>query len=171
MLNTAIKTFRKEVARETGSSEQPTTTGFRDYAANRIKIAVSVRAIAKSLNSDIPAEEEIVGDLGLAKGQLKFVTQYLFQTGKVTDGGMSCLGRAKKGVQKKFANAIDQVLHHVFQDDLFHKIADLNGLDDVDEVKSVYEMLLFKRYFTLDGLPYAPSSGESSMVMLQKELV
>jgi len=29
---------------------------------------------------------------------------------------------------------------------------------------------MFRRYFTLDGLPYTPSSGEASMVLLQKEL-
>jgi predicted ATPase len=170
MLNTAIKTFRKEIARETGSSAKPTTTGFRDYAENRIKIAVSVRAIAESLNSKIPTEEEIVGDLGSGKGQLKFLTQYLFQTGKVVDRDISPLGKAKKKVQKDFANAVREVLKHVFQDDLFHYLAELNGVDDVDEVRSVWEMLLFKRYFTLDGLPYTPSSGEASMVMLQKEL-
>lgn len=170
MLNTAIKTFRKEVARETGSFPKPTTTGFRDYAANRIKIAVSVRAIAKSLNSSIPIEEKIVGDLGSGKGELKFLTQYLFQTGKVVDKEIAPLGKARKKVQKDFAIAVREVLVHVFQDDLFHKIAELNEVEDVDEVKSVWQMLLFKRYFTLDGLPYTPSSGEASMLMLQMEL-
>jgi predicted ATPase len=170
MLNSAIETFRREVARETGSSAKPTTTGFRDYAENRIKIAVSAREVVRSLTSPISNEEEIVGDLGSGKGQLTFLTQYLFQTGKVIDSGMTPLGKAKKTVQKNFANAVVAVLKHVFKDDLFHKIAELNGVEDVDEVKSVWEMLLFKRYFTLDGLPYTPSSGEASMVMLQKEL-
>ena len=170
MLNSAIKTFRTDVARKTGSPAKPTTTGFRDYAENRIKIAVSARAITNSLTSPIPNEEQIVGDLGSGKGQLKFLTQYLFQTGKITDSGMSYLGGAKKAVQKKFANAVGAVQRHVFEDDLFHKIAEFNEVEDIDDVKTVYEMLLFKRYFILDGMPYTPSSGESSMVMLQKEL-
>src|SRR3989344_591122 len=106
LLNSAIKTFRIEVARKTGSPAKPSTTGFRDYAMNRINIAASVRAIGKLL----------------------------------------------------------------FEDDLFHYVSEFNATEDVDEVKTVYELLLFKRYFTLDGLPYTPSSGEASMVMLQKEL-
>lgn len=170
LLNSAIKTFRNEVERKTGLRAKPITTGFRDYAMNRIEIAASVRAICKSLKSAIANDEEIVGDLGSGKGELKFVTRYLFQDGTVTDGEMSSLTSVKKGVQKKFVNALREVGKHVFQDDLFHYVSEFNGVDDVDEVKTVNELLLFKRYFTLDGMPYAPSSGEASMVMLQKEL-
>jgi predicted ATPase len=170
LLNSAIKTFRDEVERKTGLRAKPTTTGFRDYAMNRIKTAASIRAIDKSLKSPIANDEEIVGDLGSGKGELKFVTQYLFQDGTVTDGEMSSLTSVKKGVQKKFVNALREVGKHVFQDDLFHYVSELNGIEDLDEVKTVNELLLFKRYFTLDGLPYTPSSGEASMVMLQKEL-
>lgn len=170
LLNSAIKTFRIEVQRKTGSPAKPTTTGFRDYAMNRIKIAASIRAIDKNIEFAISNEEEIVGDLGSGKGELKFVTQFRFQDGNVTDGEMSSLKNVKKGVQKKFVNALRNVGKHVFEDDLFHYVSEFNATEDVDEVKTVHELLLFKRYFTLDGLPYTPSSGEASMVMLQKEL-
>lgn len=170
LLNSAIKTFRIEVARKTGSPAKPSTTGFRDYAMNRIKIAASVRAIGKSLGSVIKNEEETVGDLGSGKGKLTFVTQFLFQNGNVTDGELSSLTNVKKGVQKKFVNSLREIGKHLFEDDLFHYVSEFNATEDVDEVKTVYELLLFKRYFTLDGLPYTPSSGEASMVMLQKEL-
>lgn len=170
LLNSAIKTFRVEVERKTGSPAKPTTTGFRDYAMNRLKIAASVRAISKSLNSAIANEEEIVGDLGSGKGELKFVTRFFFQDGGVTDGEALSLTSVKKGVQKKVVNALLDVGKHVFQDDLFHHVSELNATDGIDEVTTVLELLLFKRYFTLNDLPYTPSSGEASMVMLQKEL-
>lgn len=169
-LNSAIKTFRTEVARKTGFPAKPTTTGFHNYAMNRIRIAASIRAIDKSLTTAIANEEEVVGNLGSGKGELKFVTQFHFQDGKVTDGAMSSLTSVKKGVQKKFANALREVYRHVFEDDLFHHLSEFNAIEDIDEVKTVLELLLFKRYFTLDGLPYTPSTGEASMVMLQKEL-
>lgn len=169
-LNSAIKTFRKEVERKTGSPQKPTTTGFRDYAMNRIKIAASIRAIDNSIKSAIQNEEENVGDLGSGKGELKYVTQFLFQNGNVTDGEMLSLSGVKKGVQKNFVNALREVGKHVYQDDLFHHVSEFNATEGIDEVKTVHELLLFKRYFTLDDLPYTPSSGEASMVMLQKEL-
>ncbi|WP_431110167.1 hypothetical protein [Variovorax paradoxus] len=170
LLNSAIKTFRSEVERKTGSPAKPITTGFRDYAMNRIKIAVSIRDIEKSLRSAIANEEEIVGNLGSGKGELKFVTQFLFQDGRVTDGEMSSVTSVKKSVQKKFVNSLLEVSKHAFDDDLFHYLSEFNAIEGVDEVKTAYELLLFKRYFTLDGMPYTPSSGEASMVMLQKEL-
>lgn len=169
-LNSAIKAFRLEVERKTGTPAKPTTTGFRDYALNRIKIAASIKAIGRSLRTPIPSQEEVVGDLGSGKGELKFVTQFNFQDGGITDSSMYSLTSVKKGVQKKFVNALREVSKHVFNDDLFQHIADLNATEDVEEVTTVNELLMLKRYFTLNGLPYTPSSGEASMVMLQKEL-
>jgi predicted ATPase len=170
LLNSAIAKFRKEVERKTGTPAKPTTTGFRDYAMNRIQVAVSGLEILKNLKAAIPNDEEIVGDLGSGKGQLKFVTRYVFQDGSVTDGELSSITGVKKGLQKKFANALRDVVKRSFQDDLFKFVSDLNDIEDVQDVSTVYELLMFKRYFTLDGLPYEPSNGEASMVMLQKEL-
>ena len=169
-LNSAIAKFRREVERKTGSPAKPTTTGFRDYAMNRIRIAVSARSILKSLRTTIPNDEEIVGDLGSGKGELRFVTEYVFQDGNITDGELLSITSVKKGLQKKFSNALREVFMHAFQDDLFKFVSNLNDIEDIEDVKTVYELLMFKRYFTLDGLPYRPSSGEASMVMLQKEL-
>lgn len=169
-LNSAIAKFRKEVERKTGTPAKPTTTGFREYAMNRIQVAVSGLAILNSLRADIPKDEEIVGDLGSGKGELKFVTQYRFQDGNVTDGELLSITSVKKGLQKRFANAVREVVKRSFQDDLFKFVSDLNDIEDVEDVSTVYELLMFKRYFTLDGYPYEPSSGEASMVMLQKEL-
>ncbi|WP_035207388.1 PHP domain-containing protein [Paracidovorax oryzae] len=169
-LNSAIAKFRKEIERKTGTPAKPTTTGFREYAMNRIQVAVNGRAILKSLKTAIPNDEEVVGDLGSGKGELKYVTRYLFQDGNVTDGQLFSITSVKKGLQKRFANAVRDVVDRSFQDDLFKFVSDLNDIEGVEDVSTVYELLMFKRYFTLDGLPYDPSSGEASMVMLQKEL-
>ena len=170
LLNSAIKSFRKEIHRNTGSPAKPTTTGFRDYALNRIKIGINARDVLRAAVTNIPSQEEDVGDLGSGKGSLKFVTELVLQNGNVTDGEMFSLSGVKKGVQKKFMSSVRDVVKHAFQDDLFHYISELNSVEDAEGIKTVFELLLFKRYFTLDDFPYTPSSGESSMVMLQKEL-
>jgi ABC-type cobalamin/Fe3+-siderophores transport system ATPase subunit len=170
LLNSAIKSFRKEVHRKTGSPAKPITTGFREYALNRIKIGVNARDILQAANTQIPSQEEDVGDLGSSKGRLKYVTERVLQNGKVTDGEMLSHSVVKKAAQKKFMSRIRDVVEHAFQDDLFHHVSELNSVEDAEHIKTVFELLLFKRYFTLDDFPYTPSSGESSMVMLQKEL-
>jgi len=114
--------------------------------------------------------KEHVGSLGSNKGELEFRTEFEFQTGGVTDRLLTSLTGAKKGTQKKFTGCVRKILGHAYADDLFQHITELNQIEDVEDIKTVYELLLFKRYFALDGMRYSPSSGEASMVMLQKEL-
>ena len=169
-LNSAIKTFRREVERKTGAPAKPTTTGFRNFAINRIKIEFNTAEILKSVDTKIPIFTEPVGSLGANKGELEFRTEFEFQTGNITDSSLSSLSGVKKGTQKKFINCVRNIMRHAYDGDLFQHISELNEIEDVEDIKTVHELLLFKRYFALDGVRYSPSSGEASMVMLQKEL-
>ncbi|HET7306397.1 MAG TPA: hypothetical protein VFK24_01065 [Gammaproteobacteria bacterium] len=170
LLNSAIKTFRSEVARKTGMPAKPTTTGFRDYAMNRIKVELNAAEIIKGVDTELPTQIEHIGSLGPSKGLLQLRTEFRFQKGSITDGALSSLTGVKKGSQKKFVNSVRKILQCAYADDLFQHVSDLNDIEDIETINTVYELLLFKRYFALDGNPYSPSSGESSMVMLQKEL-
>jgi predicted ATPase len=170
LLNSAIRAFRGAVARKTGTPAKPTTTGFRDYAMNRVKIEVNAGKIVTSVDTEIPMQTELVGSLGSNKGDLQFQTEFTFQRGAITDSALSSLTGVKKGTQKGFVNCVRNILKHAYAEDLFQHISELNRIEDVEGINTVYELLLFKRYFALDELPYSPSSGEASMVMLQKEL-
>lgn len=170
LLNSAIKTFRKEIERKTGKPAKPTTPGFRDYAMNRMMVEVNAAEIIKNVTKEIPRQTELVGNLGSNKGDLQFLTEFKFQSGAISDGALSSLTGVNKKPQKKFVNCVRNILKHAYADDLFQHISELNSIEDVEDIKTVYELLLFNRYFALDGQPYAPSSGEASMVMLQKEL-
>lgn len=170
LLNSAISVFRKEVERKTGNPAKPTTTGFRDYAMNRIMIKVNAAKIVKNVDTEIPILTELVGSLGSNKGDLHVLTEFKFQSGAITDGTLSSLKQVKKTPQKTFVNCVRKIHRHAYADDLFQHIAELNAIEDVEDINTVYELLLFNRYFALGGHPYSPSSGEASMVMLQKEL-
>ena len=170
LLNSAIAKLRTEVERKTGSPAKPTTTGFREYALNRDRIEVNAAAIMKSVDTDIPMLKEAVGSLGSDKGLLELRTEFRFQNGTITDGSLNKLKNIKKSSLKALARAVREIHKHAYKDDLFQHITDLNAIEDVEHIETVYELLLFKRYFALDGRPYSPSSGEASMVMLNKEL-
>lgn len=170
LLNSAITTFRREVERKTGTPANPPSTGFRDYAMNRIKIEVNAAEIIKSVDTEIPMLTEFVGSLGSNKGDLEFLTEFKFQSGAISEGTLSSLAGINKGPKKKFVNCVRDILKYAYAEDLFQYISKLNEIDDVEKIKTVNELLLFKRYFALNGNTYSPSSGESSMVMLQKEL-
>ena len=170
LLNSAIQKFRAEVARKTGQPALPTTTGFRDYALNRMRVELNAGEVINGLDTAIPSSVEDVGSLGTSKGNLAYRTEFLFQDGSVSDGSWASLSKIKKTPQKSFASLVRKVFANAYTSDLFQVIADLNEIEDVEGIKTVHELLLFKRYFSLGGHPYSPSSGEASMVMLQKEL-
>jgi len=170
LLNSAIDKFRTEVERKTGAPAKPTTTGFREYALNRVRIEVDAAEIIKNVDTKIQVLKETVGSLGSNKGELELWTEFKFQNGTITDGSLNKLKAVNKGQQKTFVKTVREILKHAYKDNLFQHIANLNAIEDVEKIETVYELLLFKRYFALDGSPYSPSSGESSMVMLQKEL-
>lgn len=170
LLNSAIEKFRTEVERKTGTPAKPTTTGFREYAINRVRIEANAAEIIKSVDTKIQVLKEAVGSLGSNKGELELLTEFKFQNGTITDGSLNKLKAVNKGSQKYFAKTIREILKHAYKDDLFQHIANLNTIEDIEKIETVYELLLFKRYFALDGWPYSPSSGEASMIMLQKEL-
>ncbi|MDE3022813.1 MAG: hypothetical protein KGI54_13310 [Pseudomonadota bacterium] len=170
LLNAAIEKFRTEVERKTGDPAKPTTPGFRDYALNRARIAANATEVLKCVDSLIPIQSESVGSLGRNKGNLELVTEFTFQNGSITDSELNKLKGVKKGSQKQFVKTVREILRHVYKDDLFQYVAELNSVEDVEHIETVYELLLFKRYFAINGNHYAPSSGEASMVMLQKEL-
>lgn len=170
LMNSAISLFRTEVERKTGSPAKPTTTGFRGYAANRARIEVNARRILASIDTTIPVTVDKIGTLGKNKGTLELHTEFCFQNGSITDGELLSLAKTGKKTQKRFAAGVRAVLASVWRDDLFQSIANLRDIEDVEEIKTVYELVLFRRFFALNGKPYEPSSGEASMVMLQEEL-
>lgn len=170
LMNSAIEKFRTEVERKTGTPAKPTTTGFKDYAINRATIEANAAAIIKSFDTKIPVETQAIGSLGPNKGPLELRTELTFQNGMFTDGSLGKLKNIKKNSLKSFAKKVREIQKHAYRDDLFQHITELNGIEDIEDIETVYELLLFRRYFALDGKPYEPSSGEASMVMLQKEL-
>lgn len=170
LLNNAIKTCKREVARKTGTPSKPSTTRFKDYALNRIAIEVKAREIKNNISKPIAEQVEYVGSLGINKGELECKTKVVIQDGNITDSTLHSVKGINKGSPKRFVNAINNIISKVYSMELFEAITEFNGKDDLEGIKTINELLLFKRYFSLNGSEYEPSSGESSMLLLQSEL-
>lgn len=170
LLNSAIGLFRVQVQMKTGTAANPTTTGFRDYALNRINIAAHAGEIIKCVTKNIPGFTEAVGSLGPDKGELEYRTEFKFQAGDVTDGSLLSLAKKPKSTLKQFVVSVRKIQKQAFADDLFQCISDLNQVEGVEEIDTINDLILFKRFFALNGVNYCPSTGEVSMVLLQKEL-
>ncbi len=170
LLNSAIKTYKKEVTRKTGSPAKPTTTGFRDYALNRIKIEANAKEVLVNIKKPISEKIEYVGNLGVDKGELQCKTIMFIHDGNVRDGTLNTVKGIKKSTQKFFVQTIQDIVSKVYGEKLFETITALNNIPDIEDIKTINELLLFKRHFSINDNDYRPSTGESSMLMLQNEL-
>jgi len=170
LINSAVNRYRIEVERKTGNPSKPSTTGFLEYAKKRIEIDVFAHEIIKNIETTIPNIVKTIGSLGPDKGLLKYEEHVRFQDGSITDGSLKSDKNINKTPQKQFANSVKNIADNIYKDHLHELIAELNQIEDAEGIKTIFELLMFKRYFTLNGNEYKPSSGEASMVMLHKEL-
>jgi predicted ATPase len=169
LFNNLIETFVTEISRKTGQPEKPIKTGFLDYARNRIKIEVALIKIVSSLNHEFKPTAKYVGDLG-EKGKLFFKTVLIIQNGNITDGELKTVNSVAKTPQKAVSKKIKAILKEVYTEELFKQISELNGIENGSTIKSLEDLLLFKRFFEVNYLPYKPSNGESAMILLHQEL-
>lgn len=169
MLNQIINTFNKEISKKTGQPEKPTKTGFSDYASNRLKLEVAVKKLLNNINKKIEPIETYVGSLN-DKGELFCKTNIKIQNGDFTDTRYSPIKKVTKSIQKDFVKKIISISKHIYATDLFEKITNLNQVENINTISSVSNLLQFYRHFSLDNKVYEPSNGESSMILLFKEL-
>lgn len=170
LFNQIINVFVEEIAKKTGQPQKPVSTGFSQYASNRIKIEKDLKKILINLSHTIETNIEFVGNLG-EKGKLYCQTNLVIQNGKFINVNYKPVKSATKNPQKNFAIILENIQKHLYANSLFEKITELNEVEGSDNIHNLNDLLLFYRHFTLDGQEYKPSTGESSMVLLHNELL
>lgn len=169
LFNHFIAIFSSEISKKTGRPEKPTTTGFTDYASNRIEIEVALNKIIKNMGTKIPEKADFVWDFE-DKGKLFCKTILLIQDGNVVDSNYRHLNSNTKNPEKHVAKKIKEISEVIYEDSLFEKINEFNTIDGGRQVKSIDDLILFRRFFELNFREYQPSNGESAMILLAKEL-
>lgn len=169
MFNQLIKIFNEEIAKKTGKPSKPIETGFYKYASNRIKIELSVNKIIENMNRKIYLPDEYVGNLGV-KGNLYCKTEIIIQDGTISSSKFNTFKKINKTPIKEFAKKIKEISECLYCENLFEKISDLVMISGGEEIKDMDDLILFRRYFTINNIIYNPSNGESSMLLLHNEL-
>jgi predicted ATPase len=170
LLNNIISVFVTEISKKTGQPPKPVKTGFAAYARNRIKIELAAKKILDCVKRPVNPIEEYSGSLGI-KGELYCKTNLVLQNGSITDSSYTPVKNVKKTPQKQFVNSVASISKHIYSNDLFKKISELNEIESIETINSLSDLLLKYRHFTLNGASYSPSNGESSMILLHKELI
>lgn len=170
LLNAIISCFSTEISKKTNQPPKPTKTGFLDYSRNRIKINRSSKKIIEIVNQSIIPIEEYAGSLGI-KGELKCKTNLVFNNVSFSNGDYTSVKNVNKTPQKEFVKAIVSISKCTDTNELFSEIAKLNEIENIETINSLSDLVLKYKHFTLNDTIYKPSSGESSMILLHKELV
>lgn len=170
LFNQIINVFVEEIAKKTGRPQKPINTGFIKYANNRIKIEKDLKKILDNISKTIDPMIEYVGDLG-DKGKLCCQTNLVIQVGKFINSEYTPVKRVTKNPQRNFASALEITSKHLYSNTLFEKITELNQVEGAENINNLSDLLIFHRHFTINGDKYTPSTGESSMVLLQNELL
>ena len=169
LFNSLIEKVKNEVSRKTGTPRKPSSTGFRDYASNRIKIELAAKTILKNIEKKFVIPLEYIGSLD-EKGDLYCKTEIRIQDGNIRESSFKPIANVKKNPQTEFSKAIKAICANLYTPELFGRIAYLNSIENIDSIATILELLMFDKYFTLNNALYEPSSGESSMLLLHKEL-
>ena len=169
LFNQLVDVFKKEIAKKTGTPSKPSGTGFREYAKNRIAIELAARKILRNIEKPIAIGPQYVGNLD-DKGELYCTTEIRIQDGDTNESRFKPLSNIKKSPQKEFSKSIKQINDNAYSEDLFNSISEFNEVDEIDTIPTLLELVIFDRYFTIDGEKYKPSTGEASMILLHREL-
>lgn len=170
LLNGIITCFNNEISKKTNQPTKPPKTGFAEYSRNRIKIEKAAKKIIALVNHSIDPIEEYAGSLGL-KGELKCKTNLAFQNGELSNPNYTTVKNVNKTPQKKFIKAVISISKYIHSNELFTKISNLNDIENIETINSLSDLLQKHKHFTLNDIPYGPSNGESSMILLHQELM
>lgn len=142
---------------------RPSTTGFSDFADNRLKLFEIVDEINNSFSTPIKTEDEYLGLLE-SKGDIYIRSKYRM----LCKESRTAEFNSKISNLKNFKIALDKLILSFrkknVQDDL-QIIQELysDGLNDIS-----YFIGLSKETVLSDGVKYNPSGGEKGILVLQK---
>lgn len=170
LFNQIINVFVEEIAKKTGLPQKPVSTGFSQYASNRIRIEKDLKKVLDNISQSIEPKIEFVGNLG-EKGELFCQTNLVIQNGNFIDVDYKPVKNATKNPQRYFASILEEIEKHLYVYSLFEKITELKVVEGSENISNLSDLLIFHRHFTVNGRKYKPSTGESSMVLLQNELI
>jgi ABC-type dipeptide/oligopeptide/nickel transport system ATPase component len=169
LFNQIIKVFKHEIAKKTGLLAKPSSTGFYEYALNRIGIELNVNEILRNINKEIATSDVYVGNLD-EKGDLYCRTILKAQDGSVVGSEFSPVAKVAKRPQVQISKRINAIKEHIYTNELFEQVAKLNAVEGAEDIKTILELIMINRYFVIDDTEYSPSTGESLMILLHHEL-
>lgn len=166
LTNFTIDRIKRIADKNSNSVSKPSSTGFKEYVTNRLKIKNCVEEIIESISNKETFDTEHLGDIE-GKGPIKIKKTYRMLSDKSKTAefelGIKSLKEAKELLQQ-IRNKITSIELSIIVDHL-NRLCQEKGIDS-----SECFLGRSKHTVTEDGKEYIPSNGEKGILMLQRNL-
>lgn len=169
LYNHAIRFINNKVSEKTDTASKPDSSGFTQYARNKLELKQSLDKITDflKLKDKKYTESSRIGELG-DKGNLHIQKEWSMfdDTGRDKYKGSPVKIKELKNAREALNNMKDGVFSDSIEDTLDKCKASL------DQINSLDVFVGLRKYPTLndDGEEYSPSNGEKAIIAIQRAL-
>lgn len=160
--------IRTTIATKTGTVAKPTSTGFYDYAKNRLALHKSADQILQRVVPGTHKEHSALGNIG-DKGDL-----YVESSWKMLDDDSRQHEYSGSPLISKLRDSLTNIKNirkHAFSDDPQNHLDDFQKLYDEHGVARIGVFVGVCKYIVDNDMQrYTPSNGEKAIVMIQRKL-
>lgn len=166
LINFTINDIKSHADKSTNSVSKPTTVGLINFVEKRIELNAALNSILRSLDVDEIDEFEKIGFLD-EKGDMFIDRKYRMLCERSRTNEFSV------GIQilRKIKNELNYLHDHILDENI---VENLQALKENLEEKNIDSINAFigcsKEVVNNNGETYKPSTGEKSMLILQKVL-
>ena len=166
LANHTINTIKQIADRNSNTVSKPSTTGFQEFATNRLKLKHNVETVLDAITDKTHYDYSPLGEIeGKGKVLIRKTTRMLCSDSRTEEFrlGIICLKKAK--------NLLFDVRNNVFSDNISSVIDIFRTHCEENRISSAQDFLgRSKQIVTEDKMEYNPSNGEKGILMLQKKL-
>lgn len=163
--NNCVDQIKKSVEKNTETKTIPTGTGFKEFAKSLFKLENNMKEIIDGFNFEYNDESEYVGTLEENKQLYKKISAYMLSDDSKSEDGFLQISKIKN-----FRKILYDLEANIYSNNLIEKLNQYKNEYLANKTISLDDFLGVKKTFIMNGKPYIPSTGESTMILLDEIL-
>ena len=163
--NNCVDQIKKSVEKNTETKTIPTGTGFKEFAKSLFKLENNMKEIIDGFNFEYNDESEYVGTLEENKQLYKKISAYMLSDDSKSEDGFLQISKIKN-----FRKILYDLEANIYSNKLIEKLNQYKNEYLANKTISLDDFLGVKKTFIMNGKPYIPSTGESTMILLDEVL-
>lgn len=165
LANNCIDQIKKSVEKNTETKTVPTGTGFKEYAKSLFKLENDLSEIIDGFTFELNEDPVYIGSLEENKKLYKKTHISMLKDDSKAEDGFVQITKIRT-----FRKCLVELYDSLYSNNLNETINTYKEEYKDNKNISLDDFLGIKKYFVLNDLPYKPSTGESTMILLDEAL-